>query len=83
MGFSEWADAFLEKVDVPIRERIEKRLKRLEDNPFPADAKFIGRDDGEKVFRYRIGEYRALYKVRNAEKVVLVFFIENRSGVYD
>jgi len=55
-------------------------LKRLADNPIPSDAKFLGRHKGEKVFRYRIGDYRALYKVK--EKVVLIVKIDKRSRVY-
>lgn len=53
------------------------------DEPVPADAKFICRDNGEKVFRYRIGDYRALYKVKENEKVVLIAKIDKRPTVYD
>ena len=63
---SEDADKFLEKLDVYIRERIETRLRKLGDNQVPADAKFVKRDErGDKVFRYRIGEFRALYIVED------------------
>ncbi len=64
--------------------RIENRLKRLADNPVPSDAKFIERDNkGDKIFRYRIGHYRALYKIKESEKVVLVTKIDKRSRAYD
>ncbi len=48
---SQDAQNFLNKLDNPIRERIEKSLKRLENNPFPSDVKFIGRHNGDKVLR--------------------------------
>lgn len=48
------AQNFLEKLDNKARERIEKRLKNLENNPFQSDAKFIRRDNGEMAIRYRI-----------------------------
>lgn len=68
---SEDADKFLEKLDVYIRERIETRLRKLGDNQVPADAKFVKRDErGDKVFRYRIGEFRALYIVEDTQQIL-------------
>ncbi len=67
---SQWAQRFLEKLDTHIRDRIEERLKRLAEVPIPSDAKFIAREDkGAKLFRYRIGDFRALYLVQDAEKI--------------
>ena len=40
-------------------------------------------EDGEKVFRYRIGEYRALYKLKEKENVILISKIDKRPRVYD
>ena len=78
---SRQARDFLKKLDASVRERIRKRLRRLEEDPVPSDAKFIGRHQGEKVFRYRIGGYRALYKVK--KQTVLVARIEKRPRAYD
>jgi len=81
---SQKAEQFLNKLDNHIRKRIEERLKRLSQNPIPADAKFIGRDEqNQKLFRYRIGNFRALYKVKDTEKIVLVAKIDKRPRVYD
>lgn len=80
---SQHAQKFLDKLDKHIRERIEERLKRLGENPIPTDAKFICRANGDKVFRYRIGDYRALYKVKETERVVLIAKIDKRPRVYD
>jgi len=77
------AQKFLEKLDGGTRERIEKRLKNLENNPVPSDSKFIGRDVGEMVFRYRVGKFRALYKVKEVQKIILVTKIDKRDRVYD
>ena len=79
---SQKADKFLEKLDSSISYRIKERLKRLGDNPTPNDIKFIGRDMDDKIFRYRIGDYRALYKVKDAEKIVLIAKIDKRPRVY-
>ena len=54
------AQYFLDKLDIDTKERIEKRLKNLENNPVPSDSKFIGRDNDEMVFRYRVGKFRII-----------------------
>ncbi len=76
------AQEFLNKLDSDIKERIEKRLKNLENNPVPSDSKFIGRDNNEMVFRYRIGKFRALYKVKEVQKIILVTKIDKRDRIY-
>ncbi|HIH42716.1 TPA: type II toxin-antitoxin system RelE/ParE family toxin [Candidatus Woesearchaeota archaeon] len=83
IDLSQNSDKFLQKLDVYISERIKDRLKRLSEVPIPSDAKFIGREDGDKIFRYRIGDFRALYKVKDNEKIVLVVKIDKRPRVYE
>jgi mRNA interferase RelE/StbE len=80
---SQAAEKFLDKLDNQISERIKTRLKKLGELPVPSDSKFITRHEGDMVFRYRIGEYRALYKIREKEKVVLIAKIDKRPRVYD
>ena len=80
---SERADKFLNKLDNNTSGRIKERLKKLAVEPVPSDAKFITREDNDKIFRYRIGDYRALYKVKEAEKIVLVAKIDKRPRIYD
>jgi mRNA-degrading endonuclease RelE of RelBE toxin-antitoxin system len=58
-------------------------LKNLENNPVPSDSKFIGRDHNERIFRYRIGKFRALYKIKETQKIILVTKIDKRERVYD
>lgn len=79
---SQKSQKFLEKLEHHIKERIESRLKKLGENPVPSDAKFILRDNGDKVFRYRIGDYRALYKVKTKDKIVLITKIDKRPRIY-
>jgi len=57
-------------------------LKKLKEDPIPSDAKFIGRDNNEKIFRYRIGDYRALYKVKDVEKIILITKVDKRPRIY-
>mgnify|MGYP001583368168 FL=1 len=83
VALSQRAQKFLDKLDFHIKERIENTLKRLESNPVPSDVVFIGREVGDKVFRYRIGDYRALYKLKDSEKIILITKIDKRPRVYD
>ena len=83
LDFSDKAKRFLKKLDKHIASRIIDRLENLKENPVPSDAVFIGREGGDKVFRYRIGDYRALYKLKDSEKMVLVTKIDKRPRVYD
>jgi len=73
----------LNKLDNHLNERIKNRLKKLADNPIPSDSKFICRENNEMIFRYRIGDYRILYKVRHDQKIVLITKIDKRPRVYD
>ena len=80
---SQNSQKFLDKLDLNLKERIEKSLKRLEQNPVPSDSRFIGREDNEKVFRYRIGDYRALYLLDESRKIILITKIDKRPRVYN
>jgi len=83
LEFSTKAEKFLKKSDKHIALRIIERLEKLKENPVPSGVVFIGREGENKVFRYRIGDYRALYKLKDSEKVILITKIDKRSRVYD
>ncbi len=79
---SQKSQKFLDKLGKHIKERIEERLRNLSENQVPSDAKFICRDNNDKVFRYRIGGFRALYKIKDQDKIVLITKIDKRPRVY-
>ena len=78
---SQRAQKYLDSLDAHIRERIVTRLKLLEENPVPHDAKFIFRHEGRKIFRIRIGDHRALYFYYTER--VLIKKIYKRPRIYD
>jgi mRNA interferase RelE/StbE len=80
--YSLHAQKFLDKLDRLVKKRIMGRIKRLEENPVPSDAKFLSRHKNDRVFRYRIGAYRALYKIKEQDKTILISKIDKRSRVY-
>jgi mRNA interferase RelE/StbE len=73
------AAKFLEKTDSEISSQIKKKLKELSEFP----------EQRGKHLRYtqfwslRIGDYRAIYEIRNNKKKVIVLFIGHRDDVYD
>ena len=63
----------------PLRERIASAIDGLATDPRPHGAvKLAGRDD----FRVRVGDYRIVYAVDDAERLVLVARIAHRREVY-
>ena len=83
LDFSNQAKNFLKKLDKQDLDRVIKKMENLEDNPVPSDSKFIGRDNNEMIFRYRIGKFRVLYKFKESQKIVLITKIDKRDRVYD
>jgi len=62
-----------------VAERIESAIDGLAINPRPPGAvKLAGRDD----FRIRLGDYRIVYAVDDAEDLVLIARIAHRRDVY-
>ena len=63
-----------------IRVRLDARLLLLQDQPRPAGVKLLAGVNG--VYRLRVGDYRVLYEIRDAELRVLVLAVGHRREVY-
>jgi len=61
--------------------RLFEKIELLGENPFPKDAKRVA-GYKEKIFRLRIGEYRAIYLVDYDSGIVRVLKIDKRGRVY-
>jgi mRNA interferase RelE/StbE len=73
---------FLKKLDKHLTSRIiNKTEETLLKNPIPQDAKAIIGKHG--VFRIRIGDYRALYRINYQEKKIIIFLIDKRPTIYN
>jgi len=69
----------LSKLEPQIGSRIRERLRDLENNPETA-GKVL---KPSRFWRLRIGDYRVIYEIDNAEKRVIVLFIGHRKRIYD
>jgi mRNA-degrading endonuclease RelE of RelBE toxin-antitoxin system len=64
-----------------VRERVKEGLARLEG--FPAVKLDLVKVAGESdVYRVRFGKFRALFKVYESEKTIVVVKIDHRKRVY-
>ncbi len=79
---SQRAERYLKKLEDQTSQRIIEKLKPLSKNQVPSDAKHIGKTKDYNVYRIRIGDHRALYQVRQDEKLVLVTKIDKRPRVF-
>ena len=63
----------------PLRERVGRAIDALGSDPRPAGTvRLGGRDD----YRIRVGDYRVVYAVDDAERLVIVARIAHRREVY-
>ncbi|MEM3551073.1 MAG: type II toxin-antitoxin system RelE/ParE family toxin [Candidatus Bathyarchaeia archaeon] len=72
---------FLKRMSLEDKQRIVDKLKQLED--FPTVKLDIVKIAGEaNTFRLRVGKYRALFKVYEQEKIIVVAKIDTRKKIY-
>ncbi len=73
------SEEFIRKCDKAIRRRIIKSLRKLEDEPEsgkPLTSILTG------LWSLRLGDYRAIYQIKNNESIVVVIRIGHRKNVY-
>ncbi len=70
----------LTKLDKPAARRIVKAVEALSIDPHPSGSRpLVGYPD---LRRIRVGEYRVVYTVKDAQLVVLALRVAHRSAVY-
>jgi mRNA interferase RelE/StbE len=74
------ARKIIDRLETDLFNRIVKKLKNLEDNPWPSGAEKL---TGEaNVYRVRVGDWRIVYQIRDRELIVLVVKVVHRREVY-
>jgi mRNA interferase RelE/StbE len=73
------AEKEFERLGHEERKRVAQKLLLLEKEPFPSGAIAL---QGRQGYRIRIGDYRVLYEVDEAAKVVTVTAVGHRRDVY-
>jgi mRNA interferase RelE/StbE len=76
---TEESEEFIKKCDKAIRNRILKSLRKLETEPEsgkPLTSILTG------LWSLRMGDYRAIYQIKNSELIVVVIKIGHRKNAY-
>ena len=73
------AENFLRKLQKKDAETILNKIYSIKENPY----RFLKRLQGEKLWRLRIGDYRAIVDVIISMNKIIVVRIGHRKNVYD
>lgn len=76
---TETAKKFLYKLEKKTAEVILNKIYSIRDNPF----RFLKRLQGEKLWRLRIADYRAIIDVIVSMNKIIVLRIGHRKNVYN
>jgi mRNA interferase RelE/StbE len=78
--FAPLARRQIKKLPREVQKRIIERVEALASNPRSAGVKKLVSE--ENLHRVRIGEYRAVYQIRDRELIVLVVKVGHRREIY-
>lgn len=78
LEIEENAEKFIKKLEKKDAELILRKLNEIRENPF----RFLKRLQGEKLWRLRIADYRAIIDVVISAHKILVVRIGHRKSVY-
>ena len=76
---TETAKDFLRKLQKKDAEMILNKIYSIRENPY----RFLKRLQGEKLWRLRIGDYRAIVDIIISMNKIVVVRIGHRKNVYD
>jgi mRNA interferase RelE/StbE len=79
IAFTPAAQRQLASLDPPTQRRVANRIEALGSAPRPPGA--VALKGGQGELRIRIGDWRIIYMVRDAELLVLVIKIGHRGDV--
>lgn len=81
--FSKKAEKKFLKLDKPVQRQIQKFILELQEleNPRARGKALVGNLVG--FWRYRVGDYRLLCRIRESELIIFVVEVGHRKEVYD
>jgi mRNA interferase RelE/StbE len=74
----------LTKRNQALAKKISDAIEGLRKNPRPDGCKKLSatKEDGEDVYRVRVGDFRILYVIRDRALVILLVDIKDRKDAY-
>lgn len=77
------AQQFFEEASASLQQRLDRCFDQLKSNPtYHPNIKAL-KGDLSGYYRYRVGDYRVVYYIDEAEFVVTVTLIAHRRSVYE
>jgi mRNA interferase RelE/StbE len=76
------AGHFYERADPPLVKRLNHCFERLRQNPYEHPNIKRLKDPLSGSYRYRIGDWRVVYKVEEEKRQVTILLIAHRSQAY-
>jgi mRNA interferase RelE/StbE len=74
------AEKDLRRLSNPIHDRIIRAMSALAKNPRPPGCRKLS--GGENDWRIRVGDYRVIYQIADADQIVRVNRVRHRREVY-
>ena len=72
------ARKFLRKLSPEISERIVRKIKDIQQDPF----RYLEHYEGRNIYKFRVGDYRALIEVNFVKRILIVRVLDKRGRVY-
>lgn len=79
VGVERRAQKQIARLETRIRNRVEAALVSLAEDPRPRGSRELQGREGRRV---RVGDYRVVYVIDDAQKEVTVFRIGHRKDIY-
>lgn len=70
----------LSKLPKDIQQRIAVKIEKLKLNPYSPGVKALKNGDGR--LRFRVGDYRVIYKIEEDKLIVLIVKVGHRRNIY-
>jgi mRNA interferase RelE/StbE len=82
--YSESALDYLQTLQKKTRRQIVEKIEALANDPLPPGHKMLKgmKDDEERVYRIRSGDYRVLYVLRANPRHIVILDIDHRKDIY-
>jgi len=75
--FSTKTSKYINNLDKITKKRVQDKINKLEEDPFPKETERVQSYKDEKVFRVRVGDQRILYIVKyNPNKLIIAKLIK-------
>ncbi|MFQ6090939.1 MAG: type II toxin-antitoxin system RelE/ParE family toxin [Candidatus Bipolaricaulia bacterium] len=74
-------EADLPRLDLETRRRIRRKIEQIREDPH-GYGKPLGRELA-RLYKVRMGRYRIVYQVREAERLLLLIAIAHREEIYE